>query len=449
MSLLNPNAKALQPSELSAQYLRKDVHESLQQGAQDIADIEEFLIPLPLGGKAARAAKKSVKPKVRSDAIQRMYNERSKLPPLARTGGIPETFESGLTKPRAVGAENPSLGLITKDRQTKTISKLDEEAKKLIESGIEKHVPISKRIKEGFDFGSDYEQRFGKLKATAEKANPEIETAPMSEFFSKTREKYRGIPSPHPDAKSVLTEMKSFRRNMPGDLNDLLKIYRSNNQKLKSIYETRLLKGKRAEYADFLTGMNRKIAESIENTLPADSAWVKEFKGLNKEFGEFKAAQDTLHTLEPLLKEKLSTSTLTRLAEDPGKQKYLRLKMGQKGADEIIKIAKDLKTARDAIKKIPVKELNKFEALWPVSWMFKPLGALTTGKKGLDYARRGWGYYLSKPNTRVAVDDALKAVSKRDLIAYEAAAKQLIGPDEVKLLEYKTKSHPKNKSSVK
>jgi hypothetical protein len=386
-------------SELASSFLRKNVPEELQQGAQDIADIEEFLLPIPLGGKAAKVGKGTKVKKI--DAVQKMYKDRSGISS-AFENALPETFESGLTKPRAVEGKFPSLATISKERQQKVIGNLDKEAQNLINLRLEERVPISKKIKEGFDFGKDYEARFGELKSMAEKANPEIETAPLSGYFRDTIDKYRGIPSPHADAKAVINEMKSFRKNMPGDLKDLLRIYRSNNQKLKNIYETRLLKGKRSEYTDFLTNMNKKIVESIENTLPSDSAWVKEFKAVNSEFAEFKSTQDTLRALEPLLREKLSSTSLSRLAEDPNKQKYLRLKMGDKGADEVIQIAKDLKKARESIKKLTTKKAHDFHLYNPFSWI----------SKGKDISRRAYGYYLSTPERRAEFDAALKELSK-------------------------------------
>lgn len=410
----------VQPSDISSEYLRKDLAPELHQGAEDIADIESFLLPIPALGKAKGVSKVPKKP----DAIQKIYKERAAFQPKVEKW-VPDAFESGLSKPGAVGAKKPGYGLITKERQKEAINKLDNEAQNLIKGRVSERIPVSKKIAEGFDFDKYHAEEFGKLKHAAEKANPDIEINPLTEFFSDTRSKYRGIPNPHADAKSVLREMNAFRKTVPSELKDLLKIRRSNSQKLNAIYDQRLLKGKRHEYADFLNNMNRKIDESIEKTLPEGSPWVKKFKELNSEFRDYKRGQETISMLEPIMREKMSTTALTRLAEDPKKQKLLQIKMGEEGAQEIIQIAKDLKTAREAIKSIPVKELAKYDSIWPVSWIFKPLGIFKTVQKGYEYTRRAYGHLLSSPAKRKVFDEMLHAVAEKDLGAYEKAANHL------------------------
>jgi len=338
---------------------------------------------------------------------------------------VPEKFESGLSKPRAVEAEKPERALISKGRQRQVIAGLEKEAQGLIKERVSERVPISEKIKEGFDFETYHAKEFGELKAAAQKFNPAIEVDPLLDFFASTREKYRGIPSPHGDAKSILNIIKSYRRTTPSDLATLYKIRRSNGQKLNEIYDQRLMKGKRKEYVDFLNDMNRKIDESIQKTLPADSAWFKKYKQLNDEYKQYRNAEDTLKFLEPILKEKLSTSALTKIAEDPQKQKYLGFKMGKEGASEVIQISKDLKKAIESIKKMTVKEFNKFDSVWPISFIFKPAGIAVAVKKGIDYTRRGYGLYLSSPAQREVFDEALKAVASNDLAAYEKATEKL------------------------
>lgn len=448
-SMFNPSniyEKRPQASELLEEHLHKDLSPELRESAQDISDIESLFM-VGGAGRGIKPPKQIKGPKVshpkKPDAVQKMYEERKAfegIQPSGESAMIEEAFESGLPKPRAVTAEKPEWGIISKERQKEAIGGLEKEAQKLIEKKVEKHLPISEKFREGFDFQGYYNKEFGGLQSLAEKANPSINTSALNRFLRETVEKYRGIPTLHRDAKDIMQEIKNYGRNPPGDLKTTLKIFRSNNKKNTSIYEQRLLKGKRHEYVDFLNNVNRKIEESIGNTLPEDSAWFQKFKQMNREYAEYKAAQDTLRTLEPLMREKMSSSALNRIAEDPSKQKYLKLKMGEEGANEIIQLAKDLKLAKESIKKIKVKELNKFDAIWPISWVFKPLGIATTGKKAFDWGRRGYGYILSTPARRKAFDQALKAVAADDLSAYKEAVKALPNPNETKLLEYKPKS---------
>jgi hypothetical protein len=410
-------------SDLYSDWSREGLSPDLKEAAQDIADIEEVLLPLNF---AKKGGDKGLVPKKKIDPVQKMYNERSSLPSREiSTNTAPERFESGLLKPAAVDAKNHHLALITKEKQKKVIDQLDRDAQRIIREKVEKHVPISKEIQEGVDFKEKYWKGFGELKKVAEKANPSIDISPLSSFFRESVGQYRGIPRPHKDARDVLQEVRAFQNRAPTDLKSLLRVRRSNGKKLEEIYDKRLLSGHRSEYADFLNRMNKKIDESIGKTLPEDSAWFKKYTQLNSQFSQYKKGEDTLKMLEPLLREKLNTATLTRLAESPDKQKHLRIKMGEKGASEIIQLAKDLRKARESIKKIPAKDFNKFDAIWPISWVFKPAGVATTLKKGVDYARRGYGYVLSSPKRVEALDEMVNAVSKNDLKAYQEAAKKM------------------------
>ena len=208
-------------------------------------------------------------------------------------------------------------------------------------------------------------------------------------------------------------------------LDDLLRNRVNNTAKMRGVYERRLMKGTQQEYVDFLNRLNKKIDESIISTLPDDSQWAKQYLKMNAEYAQFKNAESVIKQLEPLLREKMSTSALTRLAENPDKQKFLKIKIGEKSADEIIQIAKDLKEAQRWIKKIPVKDLNKFDAVFPISWVFKPAGALMTVKKGYDYSRKAYGYLLSNPAKRKVFDEMIHAVSENNLSSYEKAVNKL------------------------
>lgn len=391
-------------SKMAASYLRQNLPEELKQGAEDVADIESFLLPLPALGKAKlpKGAKIPKGPSAKDIASHAMIVERSGLSPKPK---IKETYASGLAKPAAEESSFSRFATISKERQKAAIEKLDKEATGLIKNSVSEKLPLSKKMEEGFDFDSYHSREFGKLKHLAEKANPTIDISPLSEFFLHARKKYHGIPSLHPDAKKVMNEISAFNKKIPSGLKNLLRIRRSNGQKLNSIYESRLMSGKQAEYADFLTDMNKKIDESIFKTLPEDSAWVKDYKRLNQEFKEFKNTQDTLSFLEPLMREKISSNALTRLAEDSKKQKYLRLKMGNDEANQVIQVAKDLKRGREAIKKIPVKKIESLDALSPFEWLKNPI------KQGLNLSRRAYGHILSNAAEREAFDIFLKEVT--------------------------------------
>ncbi len=335
-----------------------------------------------------------------------------------------EKMASGLTKPRAVEAKFPEKGIIQPQRQEKVINQLNEEASKLTRETVEKKLPLTKQIEEGFDFEKQYEEGFGKLKSAAEKANPSIETEPVSKFLSETGSKYRGIPTLHAEAAKIMKEVKNFRTVSPSSLKNLLKIYRSNNKKVSSIFETSRITGKQQEYTDFLLNLNRNIAKSIENTLPKNSAWIKEFKDLNQSFKNFKDSVKTLKTLEPILHQKVTPASLEKFSRDTKLQKKLSLSMGEEGANEVIQIAKDLNSARTAVNKIPARDFKLWEKVVPLS-IFVPFGKVFAGVKSVDYAKRLYGYFLSTSSRRKAYSEAIQAIKNNDLKAYEKAANKL------------------------
>ena len=50
-----------------------------------------------------------------------------------------------------------------------------------------------------------------------------------------------------------------------------------------------------------------------------------------------------------------------------------------------------------------------------------------TLKKGTDFVRRAYGYYLSTPAKRAQYDNVLKSIVNRDLEAYSKSAMILLG----------------------
>jgi hypothetical protein len=101
-----------------------------------------------------------------------------------------------------------------------------------------------------------------------------------------------------------------------------------------------------------------------------------------------------------------------KLGLDPKRQAKLRLKMGKEGADEIIQISKDLRTANQALKRMSVKELGDLEKISPIALFIPGYGKVLSVTKLPSYAKRAYGYYLSKPQTRKTLDTALKEISE-------------------------------------
>ncbi len=339
-----------------------------------------------------------------------------------------EKLASGLTKPRAIEGKLAEKAIITPARQEKIVDRLNKEASKLSETTLKKEVPLSEQIKNGVDFESQFEQRFGQLQNMAEKANPDIDITPVSKFMSETASKYRGIPKLHPEAAKIKTEIKAFGNHAPIDLKSGLRTYRSNNKKIKGIYETSRLTGKQQEYVDFLVDYNKNIAKSFENTLPKDSQWIKEFKDTNQFYKNYKDAQKAMHLIEPILGQKATPSSLQKFADDPKLYKKLELSMGKKGADEIVQIAKDLQLATESIKKIPAKDLKWFESILPIGVFIPGVqipGGAITAKKIFDFSRRGYGWFLSSPARRKAYDDALKGLLENNRPLYVKGAEEL------------------------
>lgn len=359
------------------------------------------------------------------------------IPGLAKTAfkgatnlfkATPKSLPSGITEPRALGAKFAEKAIMSPSQQEKSIATLNKEASELTKKTIHKELPLSKKIEEGFNFENNFEKRFGELEKIAEKANPAIDLTPVSSFLSESTKKYRGIPKLHPEGSKVLAEVQAFQKRPQTEMKKLLRIYRSNNKKIRNIYETSRLTGKQAEYVDFLVDYNRNISKSFENTFPENSAWIKEFKDLNREYKQYKDSLKTLNILSSVLDQKATPSSISKLAEDAKLKNKLSLAMGDKGANEVVQIAKDLKLATEAIKKIPAKDLKWYEGYIPLSLLI-PGGKAVTGtlaaKKSLDFARRGYGWFLSTPKRRAIYNDLLKSLISDNRSAYAKASQEM------------------------
>lgn len=403
--LAGPESLALKGAQLGAGTLLGQLGQENDVGALGQGVLEAAGISLPGFAKGA---------------IQKVKN-------LFKTA--PEKLPSGLTKPAAIEAKKPSLAVISPERQEKAIASLNEEASKLAKATVQKELPIAKKIEEGFDFEGQYEKKFGQLRRAANDANPEIDITPVSKFLSQEAKKYKNIPNLHPEGKKVIKEIAGLRNNPQTELKNLLKIYRSNNQKIRNIYETSRLKGSQKEYVDFLVDLNRNIAKSFEDTLPKDSAWVKTFKDMNADYRNFKNATKTLGILEPILNRKATPASLEKLATDKKMQAKLKLAMGEKGAEEISMLARDLKDAVASLKKISSKELKFWEYMAPLS-IFVPgtygIGTAFGAHKAVQLGKRGYGYLLTNPQKRREYKKVLEAIINKDPEAYQKAVTKLL-----------------------
>lgn len=384
-------------------------------------------------GRAPKPRAARPKPKVVQPEIQRSM-------PISEISEI-ERLPSGLTKPRAIGAQHAGKAILSPERQAKSIQKIDKEAAELAKKVVEKRLPQAEKIKAGHDFEAEFKEGFGRLRQSAEKANPVVDITDVGDYLKGARKKYVGIPREilPPDAKKILAESASLRNNPQTELKNLLRIYRFNNDKLSDIFETRHLKGSRKEYVDFLVGLNKSIVKAFERTLPEDSAWLKQFKDLNSTFKGYQNAQKTLNTLETVLGAEAKPSTIQKLATDQKTQKKLALSMGKEGADEIIQIAKDMKLARDAISGITAKSFKELDSIYPIG-LLVPGIQIPSGfgllKKSPGYLRRLYGWYLTTPSRRKAFDNALSALESGDKMSYQKAT-QALEKELPKLLEYK------------
>ena len=312
-------------------------------------------------------------------------------------------MESGLTEPRALEAPHIRFATINPERQKHAIDKLNQEASQLTEKAVSEHLPLSKQIEEGFDFHGQFEKDFGNVQKLAFKANPDIDISPLSDFLRKTAKEYREIPTLHPETKKIVTEINFRNKGIP-TLRPLLKIYRSNNRKIRGIYETAALSGKQKEYVDFLLDMNKKISESFVKTLPADSPWLKKFLDTNKTYKNYLDANKAMSMLKPLLTGEITPAKLKQFGSDERFYKKLKLSMGEKGATEIKQIANDLYKASQSIKNIPTRELKMWESIFPFGLLIpfvKIPAAIGVVVKSAKLARNIYGYWLSTLATQI------------------------------------------------
>jgi hypothetical protein len=337
-----------------------------------------------------------------------------------------EKLPSGLTKLKALSSKFPKFGTISKERHDAVVQKLDKEAANIAKTSIEKHLPITKEIEKGVDFEKNFQTGFGNLKRSAEKANPTVDITPVSNFFQETWSKYKGIPKPHAEAKKIKDEIRAFSNNPPTSLNNLLKTYRSNNRKISNIYETSRIKGSQKEYVDFLLDMNRNISKSFEDTLPKDSAWMKQFKAVNHEYKSFQDAKKVMADLKGILSESPTYAQIENLSSNPATQRKLSLRMGEEGSKEIIQLAKDLKQTKEALKSVPKGSYSKYDAIFPLYYFIPWIGKYLGIAKAANTARYFTGWLLSTPSRRSAYREAVQSFLKQDIQGYKKATQILL-----------------------
>lgn len=338
--------------------------------------------------------------------------------------------ESGLTKLKATEAKFPKLGTLSKEREEIVTQKLDKEASKLAKATLEKHLPITKEIEKGTDFENNFKIGFQNIKKAAEESGTlPVNTSPLDEFLSKTAQEYKGLPTPHEDAAKILKEIKNFQKRPQKTMQNLLKIYRSNNKKQRRIFETAHVTGKQEEFSDFLTAMNESIAKSFEKTLPENSEWMNQFRKYNRDYKNYKSALKTQEQLKGILSAEPKYSEIEKLSKDVRTQAKLSLSMGENGAKEVIQIAKDLKNVKDAIKTIPKSQLQKFDAYFPIAFFIpyagKILGLGLGIKSSIKLGRYAYGWLLSTPSRRGIYREAINSLIKNDLTGYQKAVSRI------------------------
>lgn len=332
-----------------------------------------------------------------------------------------ERLPSGLSKPRAIEAPFKEFATISVDTQRNAIRKLDEEASKLTQKAVEEHLPLAEEIAKGFDFEGEFQKNFGKLQADMEKYSPQMDITPISDLLTETAKKYHGLPTPHSDAAKILKEIKNFRNKPKTAGKHLLRIYRSNNQKLKDILDQSVLSKKQKEYSNFLINFNKAIGNSFKRTLPQDSAWLQGFVKNNKKYRDYANTQKSLQLLRPVLEGEITAGKINKIAKDPAMHKRLELSMGKEGADQVVQIAKDLKIATESIKSIPRKRLKAFDDVFPVGLLIPFVKVPVALYKGVQFTRNLYGHFLASPGKRVAFDNAVKAISEGNLTQYKKA----------------------------
>ena len=341
------------------------------------------------------------------------------------------TFPSGLTKSVAVEHPLAEKAIISPTRQEKALKSIDQEASKLTKTSIEKHLPQAKKIEEGFDFQGKFDKGFSKIRKAAKKYNVDADVTDIYEYLNKSRKVIGNLPKGllPPEQQKILKDIKLLRNRPQTKLNDLITLFRANNKKRSAIWETRLATGKQKEYVDFLTGLNKSIVKSLERTFPEESPFVSFFKKLNSEYSAFANAERMLGLLEPVLGGRASAALINKLAVNPAMHRKLTSAMGKEGAQDIIQIAKDIRTARESIKNIPVKAVREMDIIYPLGLIIpgaKITAAIGLTKKVVEYGRRALGWYLTTPQRTNNFHKAVNAASQGNVVEYKKATDALI-----------------------
>ena len=341
------------------------------------------------------------------------------------------TYPSGLTKPRAAETAIPKFGLISSVRQQEVLKSLEDEASNLVKQRVEERLPIAKGLRFTTDpetnkvipavkYEDIHKAQFSEIRHLAKRANPEIDINPLTKYFEESSRPLINIPSPSTDEAKILKEISNFAEKPTGSLEDLVGIVRSNNDKLSKLAETRILKGRQEKYARFLEGQNQAIYRSIKETLPEDSAFYKKLKDYNQNFTEYRRAQDALLMLDDILGTQHRAGDFITIGHNFRKQRKLASYVGQKTADEIIQIARDLEAAHAAVKRVRIAG--------PHSLIHTLSGAigLATEMTGAPHALLGipgliegalqvrnlFGWLLTKPKYRLAFHEALQDIAQ-------------------------------------
>ncbi len=354
------------------------------------------------------------------------------IPKISRTKLPTEKLPSGLEKPPALENKYSKFGKISKEVQEKTIQNLDEEAKKLSAKVLERERPLVKKINEGVDLDKEFHKGFGALRQSAKKYNPELNVKPVSELMEKTRVDVLGLPNPSSQTRKIIKDIEAFEKNPPITLYDNLRNFRNLSEKQSEIYEKSFLHGKQKKYADFISEYKKSITKSMEDTLPKDSEWMKSFKDLNKDYSEYLNTKKAQAILEPIFGKEITASKLEKAATDVGFQKKLSFALGEKGAQDISQIAKDLKMARESIASIPLKQVDLLEKSLPYGYILTdliPYGHLFKvplyAKAAKSGAQHLLGLYLTKPKSRAAYKVVLKEFNNGNHQAFGKAVKSL------------------------
>jgi hypothetical protein len=340
-----------------------------------------------------------------------------------------DVTKSGLPKLRATESKLTKYAAISPETKEKTLEKLEKSASELTRKTLKEKLPISEKIASGFDFEKRYEQEFGKIKSLAKRANPLIETNPVNELMKKNYQEFRTLLEPDTEVKNIINTSKKWLRRQPSSLKEMLDIYRSNNRKLKQIYETSGQMGRREMYKNFLIDYNRSIGQSIENTLPKDSKFVKMFKDMNAEYSQYKKGLQAEKELSPLLNSFSKPNQLKKLAESPKIKSKLMNSLGEDGANQIVSIADDLQKAKEAVSGIKGREWTKeLHVLAKAGLLGLHVPYAKTGifvHTMYHLSKQMLGRVLINPSSRNAYQEALRAMAEGNKEEYIMATRRM------------------------